>query len=146
LAAKRFKLRSVFLGLLGGGEVAEAVFNRSDGGFQLGDRLFGVAEAIFELLQLDGVQALDVGRGNGFGGWGWNFRDGDGCGRWSQGVCNLFGYFFGATLFAPEVVLVVAGVDVEAARRTSLARRSRWLVGSSRRRKLLGETSILAIA
>ena len=32
-----------------------------------------------------------------------------------EGICNLFGYFFGAALFAPEVVFVVAGVDVEAA-------------------------------
>src|ERR1700678_4314123 len=29
-------------------------------------------------------------------------------------MCDLFGYFFGAALFAPEVVFVVAGIDVEA--------------------------------
>ena len=57
------------VGLLGGGEVAEAGFDGGDGGFETGDLFFGVAEAVFELFEFDGVQALDGCGGSGFGGW-----------------------------------------------------------------------------
>ena len=53
------------MGLLGGGEVAEAGFGGGDGGFEAGDFLFGVVEAVFELFEFDGVQALDGDRGFG---------------------------------------------------------------------------------
>ena len=55
LGAELFEFGGVFLGLLGGGEVAEAGFGGGDGGFEAGDLSFGVAEAVFELLELDGV-------------------------------------------------------------------------------------------
>ena len=54
-----FEFGGVFLGLVGGGEVAQAGFGGGDGGFEAGDLLFGVVEAVFELFELDGVQALD---------------------------------------------------------------------------------------
>jgi hypothetical protein len=47
LGAKGFEFGGVFLGLLGGGEVAEAGFGGGDGGFESGDLLFGVVEAVF---------------------------------------------------------------------------------------------------
>ena len=100
--------------------------------FEAGDLVFGVVEAVFELFELDGVEALDGGMGAGSGGGEGlasldnpRFRDDVKDGppvvllvaglSLAEGVCNLFGYFFGAALFAPEVVFVVAGVDVDAA-------------------------------
>ncbi len=119
------------MGLVGGGEVAETRFGSGDEGFETGDLLFGVVKAVFERLELDGVEAL--GGGCGFGGrrsrfarcphirvdvWGTLIflcsRIDELLGDWCQGVCDLFGYFFGAALFAPEIVFVVAGVDVDA--------------------------------
>ena len=65
LGAEGFEFGGVALGLFGGGEVAEAVFGGGDGGFEAGDLCFGVAEAVFELLELDGVEALDGSCGFG---------------------------------------------------------------------------------
>ena len=65
LCAEGFEFGGVLLGLVGGGEVAEAGFDGCDGGFEAGNLFFGKAEAVFELLELDGVQALDGG--------GWDF-------------------------------------------------------------------------
>ena len=59
LGAELFQFGGVFLGLVGGGEVAEAGFRGGDGLFEAGDLLLGVAEAVFELFELDGVEALD---------------------------------------------------------------------------------------
>ena len=59
LCAEGFEFGGVLLGLVGGGEVAEAGFDGGDGGFEAGNLFFGVAEAVFELLEFDGVQALD---------------------------------------------------------------------------------------
>jgi hypothetical protein len=59
LGAEGFQFGGVFLGLLGGGEVAEAAFGGGDGGFEARDFGFGVVETVFELFQFDGVQALD---------------------------------------------------------------------------------------
>ena len=61
-----FEFGGVFLGLLGGGEVAQAGFDGGDGGFEAGDLFFGVVEAVFELFEFDGVQALDGGCGDLF--------------------------------------------------------------------------------
>jgi hypothetical protein len=55
LCAEGFEFGGVFLGLLGGGEVAEAGFCGGDRGFEAGDFLLGVVETVFELLELDGV-------------------------------------------------------------------------------------------
>jgi len=43
LGSEGFEFGGVFLGLLGGGEVAEAGFDGGDGGFEAGDFGFGVA-------------------------------------------------------------------------------------------------------
>ena len=59
LGAELFEFGRVFLGLLGGGEVAEAGFGGGDSLFEAGDLGFGVAETIFELFELDGVEAFD---------------------------------------------------------------------------------------
>jgi hypothetical protein len=45
--AEGFEFGGVFLGLAGGGEVAEAGFGGGDGGFEAGDLGFGVVEAVF---------------------------------------------------------------------------------------------------
>ena len=47
LGAELFEFGGVFLGLVGGGEVAEAGFDGGDGGFEARDLFFGVVEAIF---------------------------------------------------------------------------------------------------
>ena len=65
LGAELFEFGGVFLGLVGGGEVAEAGFGGGYGGFEAGDFGFGVMEAVFQLLEFDGVQALDGGCGFG---------------------------------------------------------------------------------
>ena len=57
--AEGFEFGGVFLGLFGGGEVAEAGFGGGDGGFDARDLGFDVVEAVFELFEFDGVQALD---------------------------------------------------------------------------------------
>ena len=59
LGAELLEFGGVFLGLVGGGEVAEAAFGGGDCVFETGDLCFGVAETVFELFELDGVQALD---------------------------------------------------------------------------------------
>ena len=41
--------------MVGGGEVAQAGFGGGDEGFDAGDLLFGVVEAVFELPELDGI-------------------------------------------------------------------------------------------
>ena len=47
LGAEGFEFGGVFLGLVGGGEVAEAGFGGGYGGFEAGDFGFGVVEAVF---------------------------------------------------------------------------------------------------
>ena len=62
--AKGFQFGGVLLGLVGGGEVAETGFGGGYGLFEAGDFLLGVVEAVFELFELDGVEALDGNCGN----------------------------------------------------------------------------------
>ena len=57
--AKFVEFGGVFLRLLGGGEVAETRFRFGDEGFEVWNLFFGVAETVFELLELDGIEALD---------------------------------------------------------------------------------------
>ncbi len=52
------------LGFFGGGEVAEGFFGGGDGGVEGGELVLDGGDAVFELLELDGVEALDGG-----GGW-----------------------------------------------------------------------------
>ena len=47
LGAEGFEFGGVLLGLVGGGEVAEAGFHGGYGGFQAWDFGFGVVEAVF---------------------------------------------------------------------------------------------------
>ena len=49
-SAEGFQFGGVLLGLIGGGEVAEAGFDGGYGVFEAGDLLFGVLEAVFELF------------------------------------------------------------------------------------------------
>ena len=63
--AKGLQFGGVLLGLVGGGEVAEAGFGGGYGLFEAGDFLLGVVEAVFELFEFDGVQAFDRDGGSG---------------------------------------------------------------------------------
>jgi hypothetical protein len=45
--AEGFQFGGVLLGLVGGGEVAKTGFGGGYGGFEAGDLLLGVAEAVF---------------------------------------------------------------------------------------------------
>jgi hypothetical protein len=49
------------LRLFGGGVVAEVLLGCGDERFEAGDFLLDVGDAVFELLELDGVEALDGG-------------------------------------------------------------------------------------
>ncbi len=63
LAAEDFELGGGALRVFGGRVVAEAFFGRGDAGIELGELVVDGEHAVFELLQLDGVEALDEGFG-----------------------------------------------------------------------------------
>jgi hypothetical protein len=63
LVAEGFEFGGSALGVFGGGEVAEVVFRGGDAGVEGGEFLLDGGDAVFELLELDGVEALDGGLG-----------------------------------------------------------------------------------
>ena len=59
--AEVFEFVGQTLGLFGGDEMAEGFFAGGDAGVNGGEFGFDGGDAVFELLELDGIEALDGG-------------------------------------------------------------------------------------
>ena len=62
LFAKLIEFSGILLGLLGGDEVAETLLDGGDAGFEAWNLFLGGAKAVFELFELDGIEAFDRNR------------------------------------------------------------------------------------